>query len=66
MSEVDAPPPDVAIVEFSPMGPVLAVRPYCANAHYWQVYFDTNRVIRDTCGEAGHPVPEQHYSLRQH
>ncbi len=60
------PPPDVEIVDFSPMGPVLAVRPYCANAHYWQVYFDTNRVIRDTCGAAGYPVPEQHYSLRQH
>jgi small conductance mechanosensitive channel len=62
---VQAPPPDVEIVDFSPMGPVLAVRPYCANPHYWQVYFDTNRIIRDTCGEAGYPVPEQHYSLRK-
>lgn len=33
--------------------PVLAVRPYVHNDHYWQVYFDTNRMIRDSFGEAG-------------
>jgi small conductance mechanosensitive channel len=44
---------------------VLAVRPYCNNEHYWQVYFDTNRLIRDTFAHAGFPVlPEQHYSVR--
>jgi len=26
---------------FTPFGPVLAVRPYCHNDDYWQVYFDT-------------------------
>ena len=31
---------------------------------YWQVYFDTNRVIRESFGEAGYPVPEQHYHVR--
>ena len=46
------------------LGPVLAVRPYCNNEHYWQVYFDTNRLIRDTFAHAGFPVPEQHYSVR--
>ena len=46
------------------LGPVLAVRPYCDNAHYWQVYFDTNRVIRETFGEAGFPAPEQHVFIR--
>ena len=57
------PAPDVEIVEFTPMGPVLAVRPYCNNDHYWQVYFDTNRLIRKTCGDAGYPAPTQHYSI---
>jgi small conductance mechanosensitive channel len=40
------------------------VRPYCNNDHYWQVYFDTNRLIRETFGEAGFPAPEQHYAVR--
>ena len=59
-----APAPDVEIITFNLAGPVLAVRPYCNNAHYWQVYFDTNRLIRDTFTQAGFPVPEQHYSVR--
>ena len=58
------PAPDVEIVTFNLAGPVLAVRPYCNNAHYWQVYFDTNRLIRETFAKAGFPVPEQHYSVR--
>src|SRR5215471_1426077 len=58
------PAPDVEILTFNPMGAVLAVRPYCNNRHYWQVYFDTNKLIRDTFARAGFPVPEQHYSLR--
>jgi len=58
------PAPDVEILTFNFAGPVLAVRPYCNNAHYWQVYFDTNRLIRDTFAHAGFPVPEHHYSLR--
>jgi small-conductance mechanosensitive channel len=40
------------------------VRPYCHTDHYWQVYFDTNRVIRESFGTAGFPVPEQHVVLR--
>jgi small conductance mechanosensitive channel len=55
---------DVEILSFTPMGPVLAVRPYCNNAHYWQVYFDTNRVIREAFGEARFPAPEQHFAVR--
>jgi small conductance mechanosensitive channel len=58
-----APAPDVDIIQFTPAGPVLAVRPYCSNVHYWQVYFDTNRVIRESFGEAGYPVPEHHYHV---
>jgi small conductance mechanosensitive channel len=61
---VSNPAPDVEILEFNLAGPVLAVRPYCHNDHYWQVYFDTNKVIRETCGAAGYPVPEQHFVVR--
>ena len=61
---VAEPAPDVEVLTFNLAGPVLAVRPYCNNAHYWQVYFDTNRLIRDTFAHAGFPVPEQHYALR--
>ena len=51
------PAAEVAILEFNEFGPKLAVRPYCHTAHYWQVYFDTNRIIADTLGAAGLPVP---------
>ncbi|MNF25360.1 small conductance mechanosensitive channel [Pseudomonas linyingensis] len=51
------PPVEVAILDFNLVGPVLAVRPFCHNDHYWQVYFDTNRVIKDALGEAGFPAP---------
>jgi small conductance mechanosensitive channel len=57
------PGPDVEILKFSPMGPVLAVRPYCNNKHYWQVYFDTNRAIREVFTKAGFPVPEHHFAV---
>jgi small conductance mechanosensitive channel len=58
------PSPDVEILTFNLSGAVLAVRPYCSNEHYWQVYFDTNRLIRNTFTHAGFPVPEQHYLVR--
>ena len=58
------PAPDVEIMTFNLSGPVLALRPYCSNEHYWQVYFETNRLIRDTFVHAGFPVPEQHYAVR--
>ena len=48
---------DVEILEFNLVGPVLAVRPYCHNDHYWQVYFDTNEAIVRTAREAGWPAP---------
>ena len=51
-----APAVDVEILEFNEFGPKLAVRPYCHTAHYWQVYFDTNKTIADTLGAAGFPV----------
>jgi small conductance mechanosensitive channel len=54
------PGPLVEIVDFNTRGPVLAVRPYTHNDNYWQVYFDTNRAISETFGEAGYPVPAEH------
>lgn len=61
---VSSPPPDVEILEFNLAGPVLAVRPYCHTDNYWQVYFDTNRAIRESFGDAQFPVPERHFVLR--
>jgi small conductance mechanosensitive channel len=57
------PAPDVDLLQFTPAGPLLCVRPYCSNQHYWQVYFDTNRLIRETFGEAGYPAPVPAYSV---
>jgi len=48
---------DVEILDFTLVGPVLAVRPYCHTDHYWQVYFDSNRMIREALAEAGFPAP---------
>jgi small conductance mechanosensitive channel len=62
---VTEPAPDVEILTFNERGPVLAVRPYCNTAHYWQVYFDGNRTIRETFGAAGYPAAEAHLYLRQ-
>lgn len=53
-----APAPDVEILQFTPEGPLLCVRPYTHTDHYWQVYFDTHRAIAETFGAAGYPVPE--------
>jgi len=61
---VAEPAPDVEILTFTPLGPVLAVRPYCHNDHYWQIYFDTNRAIREVGGDAGFPAPQQHVFVR--
>jgi small conductance mechanosensitive channel len=58
------PAPSVEILTFNLAGPVLAVRPFCNNQHYWQVYFDTNMLIKDSFTTAGFSVPEQHYLVR--
>ncbi len=59
---IATPAPDVDVLQFTPAGPLLCVRPYCNNAHYWQVYFDTNRMIREAFGEARFPAPVPAYS----
>lgn len=48
---------EVDILDFTGLGPVLAVRPYCTNDNYWQVYFDTNRVMKESLAAAGFPAP---------
>ena len=60
---VPDPAPDVEILDFTTLGPLLAVRPYCHTSHYWQVYFDTNRLIAQTFGSAGYPAP---YVVQEH
>jgi small conductance mechanosensitive channel len=57
------PKPDVDVLQFTPAGPVLCVRPYCSNDNYWQVYFDTNRMIRETFTAAGFPAPMVAYAI---
>jgi len=59
-----SPAPVVEILQLTPSGPQLCVRPFSSNQHYWQVYFDTNRVIRETFGEAGFPVPMLGYEVK--
>jgi small conductance mechanosensitive channel len=54
---VRSPAVEVDILEFNLVGPVLAVRPYCHTDHYWQVYFDGNRVIKEALAAAGFPPP---------
>jgi len=54
----DSPAPDIEILQFTPEGPLLCVRPYTHNDHYWQVYFDTHKAVVATFGAAGYPVPE--------
>jgi small conductance mechanosensitive channel len=61
---VTDPAPSVEILTFNLAGPVLAVRPFCNNKDYWQVYFDTNMLIKDSFTTAGFSVPEQHYMVR--
>ena len=60
-----APSPEVSVLTFNPFGPVLAVRPYCHNDHYWQVYFDSNLVIREVLGDAAFPGPVYPLSVRE-
>jgi len=59
-----SPAPEVDVLQFSPAGPVLCVRPFCAQQHYGQVLFDTNRTILETFGAAGFPAPMPEFAVR--
>ena len=56
-NQAEGKPADIEVLEFSERGPRLAVRPYAHTSDYWQVYFDTNRMIVEVLGKAGFPVP---------
>lgn len=59
------PPPEVEILELNAAGTRLVVRPYCANAHYWQVYFDTNQALLEVGSRNAWPVPAPQQVVRQ-
>ncbi len=59
------PGPEVEIAKFTAEGPLLTVRGYCHTDHYWQVYFDINKMIAHEFGKAGYPVPETPRVQRQ-
>lgn len=62
---VAKPGPEVFLLEFNAHGPKLCVRPYTHTDTYWDVYFATNKAIRDELGKAGFKVAEQHIVVRQ-
>ena len=51
------PAPEVEILDFNELGTLLAVRPFCHNDHYWQVYFATNAIIAQVFGVSGYAAP---------
>ena len=59
------PAPQISLLDMTVLGPVIAVRPYTHNDHYWQVYFDTNEAIVRVCREAGWPAPTPSQIVRQ-
>jgi small conductance mechanosensitive channel len=60
---LSSPPPEIDVLQFTPNGPVLCVRPFCSNQHYGQVFFDTNRAIRETFLDAGFRAPTPHVEV---
>jgi small conductance mechanosensitive channel len=58
------PAPSVELLEFNLAGPVLAVRPFCHNNHYWDVYFATNEAILEELSAAGYPNAENTLVVR--
>ena len=49
-NQVPGSQPAVEVFEFNEFGPKLVVRPHAYTNDYWQVYFDTNRMIADVLG----------------
>jgi small conductance mechanosensitive channel len=59
------PAPIIEILEFNLTGPVLAVRPFCHTDHYWQVYFDVNKVLKHDLADFPAPASEHSLTVRQ-
>ena len=60
-----SPEPSVEILEFNAAGTLIAVRPFCHNQHYWQVFFDTNKAIAEVGAGNMWPVPAPHQVMLQ-
>ena len=58
------PKPQVEILNFNEYGTLLAVRPFCANDNYWQVYFDVNNAIVEVGTEGGYKAPSRRMAMR--
>jgi len=58
------PKPQVEILSFNEYGTLLAVRPFCANEHYLQVYFDVNKAIVAVGAEGKYKVPARRMTTR--
>jgi small conductance mechanosensitive channel len=58
------PKPVVEILNFNEYGTLLAVRPFCANNDYWQVYFDVNKAIVEVNAEGKYKAPAQRMATR--
>lgn len=58
------PAPLIDVLEYNAAGTLLVVRPFCANADYWQVYFDTTRLIGEVSRTLAYPIPEAHQAIR--
>lgn len=54
---LEDPAPVIEIVDFNLAGPVVAVRPYAKPEHFWGVWFETQRIIKDVGTEAGFNAP---------
>jgi len=59
------PQPQAEIMGFNDMGLILTVRVSCHNDHYWQVYFDGNRIIAETTVEMALATPQKHLVIKQ-
>jgi small conductance mechanosensitive channel len=59
------PAPSVELLDFNLAGPILAVRPFCHNDHYWDVYFATNQaILEELTSAAGFPSAEHTVLIR--
>jgi small conductance mechanosensitive channel len=47
---------EVEISKFTVEGPLITVRAYSHNDHYWQVYFDITRIVERELGRAIYPL----------
>jgi small conductance mechanosensitive channel len=61
---LETPAPQVEILRFTGSGTVLAVRPFCHDKNYWQVYFATNQAIHKVFSEAGYPAAPQFHVVK--